>query len=203
MKKLIVSFFLLFLCSGAIFAQQLSYRFANPKIVKLASGFDHLQFDIQIKCDLATTYLWTNQIKLSFNNATFDIVPANWKATKGSLLIGSNGGVNSFGNFKYSVGLTTVTGVSPNKTFNIPILPDNAAVNVPIPSDADFNLVPVDWVTLVTVSARLLVTTGDALAGIDFFEPGMNGFQQYITGPSILPKYLNPNLYDSRDFLTS
>ena len=43
MKKTILFLFILFL-SGMIYAQQLSWRFANPRIIRL-SAVDHLQFE--------------------------------------------------------------------------------------------------------------------------------------------------------------
>ncbi|MDD2964861.1 MAG: hypothetical protein PHQ65_05830 [Bacteroidales bacterium] len=105
---------------------------------------------------------------------------------------------------KYSV-TKTITGVSPSKVLNISLTGDvNAFSNGPNPDD--FIEVPVDWITVLQINARLVSTAnGDDLAGIDFYEVGMNPAtsQQYITGPLTVGYYLSPSLYDSRDLLNT
>ena len=196
MKKLIIFLLILFF-SGGMYAAQLSYRFANPRIIRL-SAIDHLQFDVQVKCDVAGTYLWASTIKFSFNNATFNTSANNWVVTK----IGEFSGSNSNLAPKYNI-TKTITGTAPNKVYNIAVTGDvNVFSNGP--GAADFVEMPTSWTTIITVSARLLVATGDALAGLDFFESGMNGAttQKYITGPSATANYANPsNFTDNRDFL--
>jgi len=194
MKKLILFLFLLFLFSGNLLAQQLSFRFANPRIIRI-STVDHLQFDVQVKCDQAGKFLWAGQVKLNFNNSTFNNTATNWAVTP----IGAFSGLNSSGiAVKYSI-LKTITG----SVYNIGLLGDpNVKGNGP--STADFAEIPTDWTTMITVSARLLDPSGDALAGIDFLESGMDGFQQYISGPDVIEnKFTDPNLFDSHDFMTA
>src|SRR5512133_1075353 len=156
MKKLILFFILLFLSSGAMFAQQLSFRFANPRIIRL-SNFDHLQFDVQVKCDQAGKFLWAGTVKLNFNNTTFNNTASTWAVTP----IGAFSGSNSGSGLKYTIA-RTITG----SVYNIALLGD---VNVKGngPGADDFAEIPGDWTTMITVSARLLDPSGDALAGID------------------------------------
>ena len=194
MKKS-VTLVVMLLLSGGIFAQQLSYRFANPRIIRL-SNVDNLQYDVQIKCSQAGTFLWLSQIKLNFNNTTFNNTATTWTVTKA----GDFNTLNTQDGFKYTV-TKTITGTAPNKVFNLALTGD---VNVQGngPNADDFTEVPVEWTTLVTISSRLAVATGDALAGIDFLESGMNGYQQYISGPTEYTLYTNPNIFDSKDFLS-
>lgn len=197
MKKLFLFLFILFL-TGAINAQQLSYRFANPRIIRIFGG-QYLEFDVQIKCSQPGTYLWTSTIKLNFNNTTFNNSVGNWGVTKIGLFAGNTGGFSPPP--KYTV-VQTITGTAPNKILNIGLL--GQASKLPNgPSSTDFCEIPIDYTTIVTIDAPLSVFTGDALAGVDFLESGMNGFQQYISAPSILTSYNNPNLFDSRDFINA
>jgi len=195
MRKLVLFLTILFL-SGTLFAQQLSFRFSNPRIIRL-SAVDHLQFDIQVKCNTPATFLWTSQIKLNFNNTTFSNAANDWVITR----VGDFGAVNSQGGFKYTL-TKTVTGVAPNAVYNIGLTGD-PSVQTNGPNVDDFVEIPVEWITIVKVSARLSVFTGDAIAALDFLESGMNGFQQYITGPTAFALYANPCAFDTRDFLAS
>ncbi len=192
MRKFILFTFLIVL-SGASIAQQLSFRFANPRIIRL-SNVDHLQFDVQVKCNAANTYLWAATVKLNFNISAFSNTASQWVvATQG----GFNGFNSSGSSLKYTVTKTIVGSV-----YNIALTGD-VGVAGNGPNGDDFGAVPQNaWTTLITVSARLQDFSGDALAGITFQESGMNGFQQYITGPSTFSTYVNPNLYDSRNFVS-
>lgn len=196
MKKIISILFLLFL-SGALFAQQLSYRFANPRIIRL-SAVDHLQFDVQVKCDQAGTYMWGATVKFNFNNTTFNNTASTWLITS----VGDFSGNNTAGTVKYNA-TRTVTGTSPNKVYNIIFAAHSDVVNN-TPNPDDFALIPTDWTTMFKLSSRLAVFTGDAIAELDFLESGMNGLtnQQYITAPSTIANYNSTNIFDSRDFLT-
>ena len=196
MKKLFLFLFLLFL-SGGMFAQQLSWRFANPRIIRL-SNVDHLQFDVQVKCDVADTYLWAATVKLNFLSATFNNTYTNWVVTK----VGAFNGLNTASGLKYTV-TRSITGSAPSKVYNIALTGDPAVKGNDPTSPDDFAVIPTDWTTMITVSARLLITTGDALAGIDFLESGMNGFELSLASPGVTGYYTDPNIFDSRNFANS
>jgi len=197
MKKLNLFLFLLFL-SGTILAQTLSWRFANPRIIKL-SNVDHLQFDVQVKCDVDNTYLWAATVKLNFNSATFNNTYTNWVVTK----VGVFSGNNTVDGLKYTVTRSITPGVGALKVYNIALTGDNAVKGNDPTSPLDFAVIPTDWATMVTVSARLLITTGDAMAGIDFLEEGMNGFELSVASPGVTGTYTNPNIFDPRNFIDS
>ena len=184
------------LYSTVISSQTLTYKFANPRIIRISS-IDYFQFDIQVKCDVGTTYLEGSQIILSIDNTTLTTTKAEWLVTKGPLV----SGLNSLGNNKYSL-TKTITGTSPHKVLNIgfPVDP-NVLSNGP--NSADFNLVPTSYITVCTLQGKLLVTSG--IAGIDFIESSMNGQQFYVitTYPPGYAAYVSPNIYDSQDFLTT
>ncbi len=198
MKRLIL--LLLLLLPGVIFASapfivpQLSYKFANPMIFNSA-GTNYFQFDVQVSSSV-DTYLWANQIKLSFNNSAFD------GPSIGVGLIGLYA-TNKSGfpaKAKYTV-TNTVTGTAPSQICNIGIT-SNASVGT-APNSNDFVLVTSTPTTMVTVYAPLLIVTGDQLAAIDFQPSGMNGFEQYQSAANTEVLYANPNIYDSHNFLTS
>jgi hypothetical protein len=196
MKRFITLLALMMITSG-LFAQQLSWRFANPRFIRL-SGVDHLQFEVQVQCSQAGTYLWASQIKLVFNNTAFNNTASNWTVIRAGVFAGNN----TQDNPKYTI-TKTITGNSPDKIYNIGITGDvNAQGNGG--NEDDFGLVPTTWTTLVTVSARFITPVDDDwLAGIDFLESGMNGFQQHITTPNTYVLYQNPNLFDAKEFLTT
>ncbi|MDP3461393.1 MAG: hypothetical protein Q8S18_01250 [Bacteroidales bacterium] len=196
MKKLLLLLTMTAL-TASLFAQQLSWRFANPRFIRL-SGVDHLQFEVQVQCSQAGTYLWASQIKLVFNNTAFNNTASNWTVIRAGVFAGNN----TQDNPKYTI-TKTITGNIPDKIYNIGITGDvNAQGNGG--NEDDFGLVPTTWTTLVTVSARFITPVDDDwLAGIDFLESGMNGFQQHITTPNTYVLYENPNLFDAKEFLTS
>ena len=194
MKKLL--FFLgLMLLSGAIFAQQLSFRFANPQIIRLYS-VDNLQFDVQVMAS-TPTYLWSTQVALSFDNTTFDNNTSDWTITR----VGPFSGNNTSSNSKYSVTIQP-SGTVPGKICGIGLTADVNKLGA-TPADNNFASIPTSWITMITVSIPLSVASGDGMAGIDFLETPMNGEDYYISAPNTTLSYLNPNLYDSRDFLTA
>ncbi|MFZ4523665.1 MAG: hypothetical protein ACOYNC_18330 [Bacteroidales bacterium] len=195
MKKLLLILGIM-LVSAGMSAQQLSYRFANPRIMRGTGSIYYLNFDIQIKASVAGTYLWTSQIKLNFNNTTFNTAVGNWGITTVGAFSGYN--TNLTQTLKYTL-VPSITGTAPNKIFNLGLHGDGtAAANGPNP--ADFAEITTEWTTMVRIQARLSVTTGEAIAGIDFYEPGMNGFQEYLSGVSTFSLYTSPNVFDSRDF---
>jgi hypothetical protein len=197
MKKLHLFIILLFL-AGTMYAQQLSYRLANPRIIRVFDA-QYFEFDVQIKCSQAGTYLWANTVKLNFNNTTFTPNISLWGVTKIGAFATNTGGFSPPP--KYTV-TATITGTAPNKVVNI-ALTGQVTKEGNGPNAADFTEVPVVYTTFITIDAPLADITGDAIAGMSFWQSGMNGFQQYISGPTTFTLYTNPNLYEGGDFLNS
>ncbi len=89
--------------------QQLTFRVTNPVIMHTGGspGYDMFQFDLEVKVDAGTYYLWTGQAQFTFDNSTFVASPvSNWTVTKGTLLLGNN----TLTNAKYAVGKNVVGG---------------------------------------------------------------------------------------------
>ena len=189
MKKTFLFLFLTLLC-GATFAQTLSWRFANPRILRQTSTGSNLEFDVQVRCSTPGTFLWAATIKFDFNSTTFNTAVANWTFTT----VGAFYGFNTKGGLKYTTSYT-ING-DPLRC-NLILTGDPKAVVNEGNSD-DFAEIPVDFTTICTVKARLASNTTDALAGLDFYELGMNGAtdQQYITTTQL--NYVAPCLYDDR-----
>ncbi len=193
MKKHLFTLFLTLFAVG-LFAQQVSFRMANPRINRVG-GFDVLEYDVQIKCSVAGTYYFSGSYIFTFNNSGLTQTASQWTVTKAALISGDN----TEGNPKYQI-IRTVTGTEPNKVFNVAVVSD---VNVfgYGPSDDDYSEVPTDWTTIFNVRGRI---TGNTLnAGIDFVENSMNGQQAYVPAPSVSANYQNPNAYDSRDLVNA
>ncbi|MEJ5302014.1 MAG: T9SS type A sorting domain-containing protein [Bacteroidales bacterium] len=194
MRKYILTSLLVSLAVGLI-AQQLSFRFANPRIIRV-SGFDNIEYDVQIKCSVAGTYYFSGSYIFVFNNNALSQNATQWTVTKAPLVSGNN----SADNPKYTV-TKTITGVAPNKKFNVALTCDAGIISNG-PNSDDFSEIPTDWTTIFTVRGR--ITSAGFDAGIDFYEPSMNGQQSYSIAVSpYWANYQNPNQFDSKDLLTT
>jgi hypothetical protein len=168
---------------------QLNYRLTNPGI-KNVSGSDYFEFEVQVKANESGTYFWDGNISLDFNSTTLSSNPADWAVTISSPF----NAINSLTNPKYS----TIVSVAGSK-INVQFSGDVNAINNPA-SGIDFVEITTGYQTMVTISAKILESTGKA--GIDFNEASMNG-QQY-NKLSVNPwygVYTSPNLYDAADFM--
>ncbi|MGC8866529.1 MAG: hypothetical protein ACP5O2_12535 [Bacteroidales bacterium] len=197
MKKQVLIFIAFIFSLGGFSQPQLTFRFANPRIIKV-SGFDHIEYDLQVKCNLPGYYLYSGSYLFWFNNSALSQTAAQWTVTK----VGAFNGNNSQGNPKYTV-TKTITGTVPNRRFNVALTPDiNVIGNGPNPDD--FGEIGTDWTTMFTVRGR--ITTPGLNAGIDFVENLMNGQQSYVisnVAPPYYGNFVNPNLYDSRDLVST
>jgi hypothetical protein len=59
---------------------QLSYRFANPKIVNESSG-DFFEFDVQVKANVSGTTFLKGIVNLDYNSTTMSSIENDWTAT--------------------------------------------------------------------------------------------------------------------------
>jgi len=196
-KILLIVFALLM--TGMGMGQTLTFRVTNPVIMHTGGspGYDMFQFDLEVKCNVGTTYLWAGQAQFSFNNTTFLTASANWTYVKGTLLNGNN----SLDNPRYSMGKSIVT-VGSLKEFYISWMGDASAFPNGLDNGTgDWNLVPTSWTQLCQVRGRITDATG--LAGIDMTETVFNGNQQYVNGYSSAGFYTIPNLFDTREFSTA
>jgi hypothetical protein len=173
--------------------KQLNFKFANPRITNV-SGTEYFEFDIQVKADEAGSYLWSGQIILKFDNTTLSTAVADWFITRPSLF----SELNSAGNPKYAT-IKTITGTSPNKVLNIGYLGDVNVVNNSA-SSADFVEITNSYQTLASVRGKITSNTG--VAGIDFKEVNMDGYQfNKLSANPWYASYVNPNVYDEADFM--
>jgi hypothetical protein len=197
MKRTIFFLIILFL-TGATFAQTLSWRVANPRILRTGATSTNMEFDVQVKCSVPLTYLWAATIKFDLNSTTFNTTVANWNV----VTVGVFGGLNSASGLKYTVS-KTINGTP--LRFNLILTGDpNVVGNGGNPTD--FGEVPTTYTTICTIKARLAGMTTDALAGMDFYEAGMNGAtaQQYLADAGTTQlNYVAPCLYDTRDFMNT
>jgi hypothetical protein len=206
MKKIqfTLTFFLLAITISSFGVPQLTFRFANPRILRESVsgvGYDFFEFDVQVKADVAGTYLYSGQAYLTFDNTVFSTTALNyWRYTKGALTSGTNTYDPGSGpDQKYNV-ILNMSAYGTGYALYIAWTSDNMVFsNGPNPDD--FNEITTSYQTLVTVKGRILSNLGTA--GIDFVETNMNGQQFYISGPSSYAGYISPCLYTSPDFMST
>jgi len=58
----------------------LSYRFANPRILKVA-GSDRFEFEVQVKADVSGTEFIKGNVNVDFNVSTLSSITGDWIAT--------------------------------------------------------------------------------------------------------------------------
>ncbi|MCX6249650.1 MAG: T9SS type A sorting domain-containing protein [Bacteroidetes bacterium] len=181
----------MFFSISLIAVPTLTFRFVNPTIVR-SGGFDYLQYDVQVKADIAGTYWWAMQIACTFNNTT--ILPAigNWTLTPGALMSGTN----SLSHNKYSVSASSVSG-SVGSKYVLYALTGDAAVFGNGPNATDFNEMTTAYQTIATLKAKINDATLNG--GITFRVASMNNQAFYVSAPSVGTRYTNPNLYDAID----
>jgi len=170
----------------------LTFRLANPSIINDA-GTNYFAFDVQVKGDVAGTYLFSGQGVLSFANANLS---GTWAVlAKGPMLAGTFG---LGGTPKYTAFVTT-TG-SPLK-LNIAWVADASSVGEPAGSTR-FNEVTTGFQTLVTVYSA--ITNASGMAGVDFDEVSMNGQQFYkLNAVPWSAAYVSPSMYDPADLMNT
>jgi len=199
MKKRSFLLFALFLLTSVLFAQQLSWRFANPRIIRVG-GFDNFEFDVQAKASTTGYYYFAGQVILNFNNTTLSTTAGQWTATLAPAFIALN---NTAGAAKYGI-TKTLTGTAPNKVVNIAITGEATAAGTNPPDPLDWVEFNTSYQTVVTVRGRITSNTG--LAGVKFIQASMDGQQQYIYdagGFNDFGVYTIPNIYDGNDFQTA
>lgn len=191
MKKRSFLLFAMLLLTGALFSQQLTFRYANPRIIRVG-GFDNFEFDVQVKASAAGTFLWGSSIIIYFDNIALSTLVTQWTVTKVAPFDGIN--LNA-GNPMYGL-LKTVTGSPPNSVLNIGLVGDINTYPYG-PSPDDFVELTTSYQTCVHVRGRITDIT--AMAGIHFKQTLMNGQQSFLSSPSVISNYTNPTLYDASD----
>lgn len=190
---------------NTLFAQQLTYKLANPRIVHVGSpGYDNFEFDLQVKASTAGTYFWAGQWQFVFDNSALSVVPftAQWSMTMAPAF----SALNSAGVAKYAMASKNFIG-SGTVEFYFSISGDGNPLPIGLaggngggPTD--------DWVELTTVyqplcTVRARITGATGVAGLSFHESISNGQQQYVSGPNAVGFYTNPCLFDVANFTTT
>ena len=191
MKRFILFFF--FWLPLLLAAQpQLSWRFANPRILRV-SGLDRLEFDVQVKASEAGTLFWSGQFNLTFNNSAFSTVAADVTTVRAGISAQMS---DISSDFKYAI-TRTVTGASPNLVINVALTPADISILGELPSAESSAEITTAWQTFIKLRLRLSDAT--AIAGIGFVQGSMNGQQAYHSGAGSYTYYQNPNLFVSPD----
>lgn len=200
MKKHLLTLFLSLFAVG-LFAQQVSFRYANPRVMCTKVGtlyYDYFEFDVQIKSSASGTYYFSGTYIFSFDNVGLTTNPANITITKATLI----NGLNTLEELPKYTTNKAVNGTAPNLVYTIGVYSADNNVLGNGGNPGDFSEIPTDWATIITVKARISNPT--SFAGVDFVESSMNGQQSYLLeGSSSITNYTIPNLYDSKDLVTT
>lgn len=192
MKRFYFLFFIL-LPVGLAAVPQLSWRLANPRIIRI-SGLDRLEFDVQVKASEAGTLFWSGQFNITFNNSAFSTSAADVTTMRSGISAQFS---DLTSDYKYNI-IRTVTGASPNLVVNVALTPTDISILGESPSSESSAEMTTSWQTFLKL--RLKVADASALAGISFIQASMNGQESYHGGPGVISYYQNPNLYASLDF---
>lgn len=177
-KNLLIFAFVVLLGFVGLAQPQLSWQFANFEVTNAGA---ELQFDVQVKADVASTYHRDLQVYFDYNTAGFGssvVSGGHITVTPGPLMDSYYSIVNTVDNTSSKVAIITEA--------------DNEFTDVG--SAAHFNLMPDSFTTLFHVSMDIVDNT--VLAGISFDEALMNGGQYYQNTAAVQPvKYADPSVY--------
>ena len=191
MKKTYIFFLAILLSGVGLIAQpQLTWRFANPEIIRQETT-DRLEFDLQVKASENGTYLYSGQYILRFNNAAFFTSSLNTTVIRSGI---SDQYSNDLGSYKYTITKNN-TGVAPNIVINVALSPSEVAILQEEPSSAWSAELTTEWQTFTRL--RIRINDPSLLAGISFVEASMNGQISYHSGVGVTTNYANPNLYET------
>lgn len=175
---------------------QLSWRFANPRIIRV-SGTDRFEFDVQVKADEAGTYFWSGQVNLTFNNTAFQTTGLSVNAIRSGM---SNDYSADLGDYKYDI-VKTVTGTAPNMVLNVALIPSEIAILNETPSAAYSTEMTTEWQTFVKLQLKYSTNVSEWYSNnVRFSSTSMNGQQAYHSSPGNYTYYESPNLYETSDF---
>jgi hypothetical protein len=191
MKKIKILFILLLFPAAWLFSQpQITWRFANPEIIRSGST-DRLEFDLQVKASAGGTYFWSGQYILTFNNFAFLSSTTNVTVIRSGI---SNQYSYALGDQKYSI-TRTITGVTPNQVINVALTPMDVAMLNELPNSEWLAELTTEWQTFTRL--RITISDPSPLAGISFIEASMNSQIFYLSAPGFITNYTSPNLYES------
>ena len=168
-------------------AQTVTFSFTNAQVISGGSTGTQLQFDIEMRSDVPTTFHSRGQIYFDYSSAGF-----------GNLVVGNN----KIQVEKLDLLSGEFTGVD---KYQIITIQDNADTRVAItwltsfqlfpPNVLFHNLVPSTATPLVRITMD--IADPNETAGIDFVPGNMNGQTFYLTGPNVEIPYTDPSGYDN------
>ena len=181
MKKFALIFAFLTFLGGFAISQTLTWQFANFEVINAGA---QLQFDVEVKADIGTTYHRDLQVYFDYNTAGFGSDVATSTTVTPLVLMD---------NFYF------VVNTADNTSSKLAIITE--ATNEMTPGSTDFNLMPSTFTGLLRITMDIIDNT--ETAGIAFDEALMNGGQYYQEIATANPvKYTDPCFYDN-DLLTN
>ncbi len=189
--------FITFLCLALLFSSgfaqpQITWRFANPEIIRQTTS-DRLEFDLQVKASEAGTYFWSGQFNLTFNNAAFYTTAVNTTVIRSGI---SNQYSDDLEDQKYAI-TRTITGTEPNLVINVALTPTDISILAEEPDEAWSAEITTEWQTFARLKLR--IDDPSLIANISFIQASMNGQISYHSAPGVITNYENPNLYEALD----
>ena len=176
MKKFALIFAFMAFSGGYVLSQTLTWQFANFEVINAGA---QVQFDVEVKADVGTTYHRDLQVYFDYNTAGFgsDVAVST---TITPLVLMDN--------------FYVVVNTADNTGSKLAIITEAPAEMTP--GSTDFNLMPSTFTGLLRITMNIIDNT--ATAGIAFDEALMNGGQYYQEIATANPiKYTDPCIYDN------
>ena len=163
----------------------LTFRMANPRVVFISPN-SYLRFDVQVKTNAVSSFLWSGQANVVFDNNVFYDVAGDWVASAGTILSGTYYDELSEANVtKYPVFEKTLTG----NVFNI-VWGANSGSGGKAATAEFFNEISsVNWITIATVTGKIKDPAA-GVANIAFVQTSMNTQEFYHSAPSVNTNYI-------------
>jgi hypothetical protein len=182
MKKFYVIFALLALVSLTVTAQpQLTFRFNNWEVINAGTK---LQFDVEVKANIAGSYQRDLQIYFDYNTAAFGSnIASTIVATPLTLMDAA----------KYSV-----VNKADNTSSKFAIITEANNEMGQVGSSTYYTEITTTYQGLLRFTVNILPGANSLLAGIAFDQALMNGGQYYQSTANFDPlKYIDPCLYEN------
>ena len=177
MRKIVLIFAIITALGGYVMSQTtLSWQFANYEVINAGT---QLQFDVEVKADVAGTFHRDLQVYFDYNTAGF-----------GSSVAGSIGVAPlSLMDNHYTV----VNNAVDNTSSKIAIITEATNEMTQGGNATYFNAMPTTFTGLLRITMD--ITSNTEMAGIAFDDVLMDGGQYYQDNPAAPLKYVDPCIY--------
>jgi len=193
MKRIILFFTLVLSLNLGAINPQLTFRMTDPKITQSGANY-RLEFVVQVKADQAGSYYSAGQILLNFNNDAFSNTSLiDFAFVREGISAKYD---DDASDFVYSVS-NVFNGIYPNKIRYFALTAGDTYLGE-LPNSGYLVEISTSWQTIVRVRSKIV--NQNEVAKLSYVKASMNGEHFYLSAPNSELPYLNPNLYEEKDF---